>query len=1802
MLWMPWPRLCRPTLGGYAAVEMAGWDETEVRNALAIACVAVLMCFASPAAAAPPRASPQGLQTLVVNEDRQLTALAHGDTISLATPDASGDITGFTTQDLALDPAGTTLAATDAAGKTVTLWDISDAAHPNRLRTLDGTAVAFTRPSGFAVGLSDGAVAVYPDHTAPAPRCIAHRAGSPGVVQLAASPHDPNVVAASWADFSTAVVHLADCRVETLPGVPGLTLSYAPRGPRLALSDPLSVRIHDPSTHTTWRTVPTSLPWASLRVRMLDDHTVAILRLRYVAGRGVLTERPTIEVHALDPDDATTPPRTFHACSDIAPLTNPARWLLACETGLVTVPAPDHAAARRLTPVDGHAATVSALAVAPDARLAASADASSVLIWDLHARRPIASLATSNVLDLRFSNDSAVLYSATANDLRAWSTATWQLIDRRTSVGHEPLRLTTPSLSALPSGGVAALADLPPDPAAPPTSPQRHAILLWRPGGEPQSVTVEGCAPGVVDIRSGNSYLIPASWKGLTHRADGKDTPAPGSSCSIEHAAMDPAGRRVALLMHASGPMAVQVLVWEPGTDTPPRQLALPHDGLRRLTFAGPGWLVGTGLREPIVWDLDRDTVRVETVDADLRALLRGDVTVVPPPAASIPGTDLYLHAAGQDLIARRMTDGAVAFTLSGGGERLATVAFGAGPHELVTTWTDDTLEVRDWRPPGGVRGGGGVEHAAVTDFHPASSRVARAFAHDTDDHVLASDVSVGSLGRADLWSHRDLPGAVADVAFTPDGARVVALLDAPARTDAVVWDAADGTERARLHLAGLSGARTAFSPDGARVVVHGWAVDAAGRPRLDPLGYPRGVVETWDVATGRRRTHVALPDVAATARPPASGFSRSMWQDPARQLGPLAVAAHAERALVVDATGRALVVDLAGATSDVLVDDAWVAGGVLAPDGELAFLATPSALEVWRVTGSHDVLLSRPAEAPLRGVALDALGARVATLGADGVVTVMRWSAAELHLEEAVSVRPMADGAFVAWTPDGSYWATPEVEAAVAWRIGDALLPFGALSARWARPAAILTALAYPDQDLVAAYAEATRDRLARLAVGSRSECAGPVPSVALDGPPPFTTDAPTLELAVTVDGGDCPLRSVTLRVDGVPSRPLDLPPGATRWSGRLSVPLVVGDNEVRVDALDVAGRAGQSDTGIVQRHGDATAGALYVVSVGVSRYADHGYDLVYAAKDARDVAAALDVGNLDRPTQVTTLTDAAVTREAVARAFKTLSRVHPEDTVVVFFAGHGLLAEDGTYVFATHDLDFAAPTRAGITFPLLEAWLEAVPARDKLVLIDTCHAGETNPTATAPAALTGDVKVVAGGRGAWSARYRPADAHQIGVQAETAFADAANRTGATILVSSGGEELAYEGADWKNGVFTLALREALGFGHALAAGASAVDAQDLARFARARVITLTAGRQRPVNRQRNAHRNPVVAAPLAPDARTELSAPWTGALADDGSGLYFSAAGATSLAWLPAPGAPSPSAGAPKPLAVPADSTVQRLLARPGTNQIACVASSQNASTASLRLLGPTAVALDEPVGAFDPIAFNPPGSLLGAFGARQARVYDLRSAHPVATTIDLPPGLPIAAAALPGDGTAVLIRETTSWSPESHEVRAVAVDLATGAARWETALACAPDDGTTLRPGPRVHISADGRFVVCRGAKGIVALDLAGYAASGAPPVATALGWADPDTPIALDPSGRFLGAVARGARVWHLYDLRAGRTTAVLALQPAVPSPWSSAPPSLFGVDVHLTRDARHAAVSRGTVLATWTLSTRARGGR
>lgn len=165
-------------------------------------------------------------------------------------------------------------------------------------------------------------------------------------------------------------------------------------------------------------------------------------------------------------------------------------------------------------------------------------------------------------------------------------------------------------------------------------------------------------------------------------------------------------------------------------------------------------------------------------------------------------------------------------------------------------------------------------------------------------------------------------------------------------------------------------------------------------------------------------------------------------------------------------------------------------------------------------------------------------------------------------------------------------------------------------------------------------------------------------------------------------------------------------------------------GERAYRLDELDIEIRKS------LQEPGD-----FWALLIGVNKYDDADIRaLEYSDDDVQKLKVALmDPGILnlseDRIRVLTSDSKYSPTSLEVGKAFNWLSQnVNPNDTVLIYFAGHGYTDGKSTYLL-TQDSDNEAFITTALDASIFNKLTNQLIAKNKLIVLDCCHSGGVSP-----------------------------------------------------------------------------------------------------------------------------------------------------------------------------------------------------------------------------------------------------------------------------------------------------------------------------------------------------------------------------------------------------------------------------------------------------------------------------------------
>ncbi|MCS7014167.1 MAG: caspase family protein [Chloroherpetonaceae bacterium] len=461
-----------------------------------------------------------------------------------------------------------------------------------------------------------------------------------------------------------------------------------------------------------------------------------------------------------------------------------------------------------------------------------------------------------------------------------------------------------------------------------------------------------------------------------------------------------------------------------------------------------------------------------------------------------------------------------------------------------------------------------------------------------------------------------------------------------------------------------------------------------------------------------------------------------------------------------------------------------------------------------------------------------------VAAFG-DGTIRWFRYDDGK----ELLAFFPANDGKrWIIWTPEGYYDASAGGESLIGWHLNQGkakeslFFSVGRFRNKFYRPDVIAKVLETLDVENALIAADEERGMSKSQSEASRqnfklNEALPPVVSILSPENGAEVSSSQVLVRYAIESPSKEAIAAVKILVDGRPATSTrglkkSLAQGVVEEQATVTIPerdceiSIVAENKFAASepaSVRVAwkGKAPAQDEFVVRPK-------LYALVIGVSQYQESSLQLNLAAKDAQDFAQALlaQKGGLYQDVVVKLLTDEQASKDNVLDGLEWLQKeVTSKDVGVVFFAGHGINDNNGTFYLMPVDANPEKIKRTCLEFSQFKTTIASLAGK-VVVFLDACHSGS---------AMGG-------------AQRRSAAADITLAVNELSSAE----NGAVVFSSSTGRQYSLEDAAWGNGAFTKALVEGLS-GKADLTGKGRITVNMLDVFISERVKEITKGKQTP-------------------------------------------------------------------------------------------------------------------------------------------------------------------------------------------------------------------------------------------------------------------------------------------------------------------------------------------------------------------
>lgn len=450
----------------------------------------------------------------------------------------------------------------------------------------------------------------------------------------------------------------------------------------------------------------------------------------------------------------------------------------------------------------------------------------------------------------------------------------------------------------------------------------------------------------------------------------------------------------------------------------------------------------------------------------------------------------------------------------------------------------------------------------------------------------------------------------------------------------------------------------------------------------------------------------------------------------------------------------------------------------------------------------------------------------------------------------------------WIALTPDNYYYCLKDVGRIMSFRDENLkIFPFSQFDLQYNRPDIILQRIGCANSALIKMYHLLYKKRLKTMNFTEsmfKSDWHTPEIVIANRNDIRMATNIEQLKINVKVKDSKYELDRINVWINNVPiygSDGISLREQKSKMVEKeIRIQLSNGLNKIQISVLNKAGAESKKENiETIYDPIEKRRPKLYLVSMGVSEYADREKNLKYAAKDACDLFNIYKGQNdLYESIDSITLLNKNVNPEKIRMIKSKLLKSNINDHVLIFISGHGLYDKDLNYHLATYNTDFNNPTNQNsLPYDTLENILDGIPARNKILVMDACNSGELDKELVK---IVGDShKEMGKPIFTKSSETNIISSNNSLDLMKEIFADFRNNTGSIVISSSGGLQYSIEGNEWGNGAFSHCLIDGLENKKADLNHDGQIMISELQQYLHDEVPKITGGKQQPTLRVEN-------------------------------------------------------------------------------------------------------------------------------------------------------------------------------------------------------------------------------------------------------------------------------------------------------------------------------------------------------------
>jgi WD40 repeat protein len=316
--------------------------------------------------------------------------------------------------------------------------------------------------------------------------------------------------------------------------------------------------------------------------------------------------------------------------------------------------------------------------------------------------------------------------------------------------------------------------------------------------------------------------------------------------------------------------------------------------------------------------------------------------------------------------------------------------------------------------------------------------------------------------------------------------------------------------------------------------------------------------------------------------------------------------------------------------------------------------------------------------------------------------------------------------------TPEGYYFGDNIALSGLSFAYNGRAYPVEQFDLILNRPDLVISKLENHDTTLVAGLKMAFIKRNEKLGFDSPFESGKQrLPTISLLKNVPNSSSSDSIRVFLRLDAHQNKLKILNVFVNHVPvfGRYGMAIPSITSLDTSILIPITSNTNIIEISVTNDQTLESIKLPIDVKKPPAENKPNLYYIGIGLSKVKNPLNNLLYVDNDVKDFINVLK-GKTDRFAHVydTVLINNQVSKESIMGLKQWLLQSKIEDRVIVYYSGHGYLLGNNDYYLGTYDIDYKSPSLKGLGISQFNDLLDAIPALNKLAIINACRSGEAD------------------------------------------------------------------------------------------------------------------------------------------------------------------------------------------------------------------------------------------------------------------------------------------------------------------------------------------------------------------------------------------------------------------------------------------------------------------------------------------